>query len=363
MGRVVIFTGGGSGGHVMPGLTIIRQLQVLGEVECHYIGGRHGIERKLVGELGLKYYPIFTGKLRRYFSWENLLDLFKVTLGIIQSLLILMRYSRQNTMIFSTGGFVSLPVVIGGWLTGKEIMIHEQTACAGLANRIAARFASKVFISFERSRENFPVGKVTHSGYPVRKECYLPTPLTLQLGEAKLEGSGKPILFITGGGNGSKLLNDLIEQDLSWLTKHYLVVHQVGQNFIDHFERMQSIDYLPLAFVGREMIDLYKLASVVISRSGAGTVAELMAVGKRSIFIPLKGAQKNEQYFNAVEAHDRLGSLVVGEDELSQRNLKELLEGFSQRAGDNCNRNVTSNQPQGDDATTVLVGAIMKRLS
>ncbi|MBT3234669.1 MAG: UDP-N-acetylglucosamine--N-acetylmuramyl-(pentapeptide) pyrophosphoryl-undecaprenol N-acetylglucosamine transferase [Bdellovibrionales bacterium] len=358
MGQIVIFTGGGSGGHVMPALTIIRELLADHDVECRYIGGRYGIERQLVSEIEIPYYPIFTGKLRRYFSWENLLDLFKVVLGIIQSVLILSSFSRRNTLIFSTGGFVSLPVVIGGWLTRKEIYIHEQTACAGLANRIAAKFASRVYISFERSKENFPQEKVHFSGYPVRRECFESIPSSLELNGVTLTLTGPPILFITGGGNGSALLNQFVERELALLTEKYIVVHQVGKKFIEQFTPLRSSHYLPVEFIRSEMIELFKMAAVTISRAGAGTVCELMAIGKRSIFIPLKMAQKNEQYFNALEAKELLGSMVVTEDELLDNNLGHLLDQFFAQRDE---PNTGKSGALGAQATTYLASAIRER--
>jgi UDP-N-acetylglucosamine--N-acetylmuramyl-(pentapeptide) pyrophosphoryl-undecaprenol N-acetylglucosamine transferase len=133
----------------------------------------------------------------------------------------------------------------------------------------------------------------------------------------ELNNLEKPILFVTGGGNGSALLNELIRNNFEEIISRFVIVHQVGKNFIEEYSKIKHPDYFPLPFIGNEMIDLFKLATCTVSRSGAGTVCELLAIGKKSIFIPLKIAQKNEQYFNALEAKNKLGSIIILENELN----------------------------------------------
>ena len=316
---------------MVPAITLINELK--GKHEIHYVGGRKGIERELISNLHIAYHPIFTGKLRRYFSWENLLDLFRFVLGIIQAFFLLLRFKRHDCLIFSTGGFVTVPVVIGGRLTGKKIFIHEQTTRVGLANRICSRFADKIFVSFEESLKFFPKGKTFFSGYPLRDECYQQD----INGEVEIDGYrltevDRPILFITGGGNGAQLINELVEKHLALLKEKYFIVHQVGSLFIEKYAPLRDENYHPVAFVASGMIDLFKLANVVISRAGAGTVCELLALGKRTIFIPLKIAQKNEQYHNAMVAHDKLGSVVLAEEQLISCDLMELVSSFDEVA-------------------------------
>ena len=324
----IIFTGGGSGGHVMPAITLIKELITDKDYSISYIGGRDSIERHLINEFDINYVPIFTGKLRRYISIENLIDIFKIILGTIQSFFFLLFKSR-NTLIFSTGGFVSVPVVVAAKLTGKKIFIHEQTSRVGLANKVCSIFATKVFVSFEESLKFFPKGKTYLSGYPLRRECFDSKLRSDSFKSLKLSSPDRPILFVTGGGNGSLLLNNLIKEDLKYLEDHYITIHQVGQKFITDFEKFKSSSYIPVAFVGQEIIDIMKSSSIIISRAGAGTVCELIALQKRSIFIPLKIAQKNEQYHNAMEANTKLGSLVISEDELASLSIKTILETFN----------------------------------
>lgn len=321
MSKTLIFTGGGSGGHVMPALTVLKKVNANNEFDVHYVGGINSIERELVRDYKLLYHPIHTGKLRRYLSVENFLDTMKVFLGLIDSIKVLWKFKRRETLVFSTGGFVSVPVVIAAKLQGKKVFIHEQTSRVGLANKICSVFADKVFISFEDSFKYFDEKKTFYSGYPLREECYSETINPVILNGKLVNETTLPILFVTGGGNGAQLINKLIRRNLDLLAERYLVIHQVGKNFINEYSDIKHDNYIPIAFVGTEMIDLFKLATVTVSRSGAGTVCELIAVGKKSIYIPLKIAQKNEQFFNALEAHKKLSSIIIEEKELTDESF------------------------------------------
>lgn len=333
MKKFIIFSGGGSGGHVMPATTLIQDLLKDSQYEIHYIGGRKSIEQEILKGFKVIYHPIYTGKLRRYFSWENLKDIFKVFIGIIQSIIILFKFPSKKSLVFSTGGFVSVPVVIGAALTRKKIFIHEQTSRIGLANKISSIFANKIFVSFSESIKFLPKEKTEITGYPLRSECFEEKVNQVSLGGVKLNEVGKDILFLTGGGNGSLLLNNLIRNNLEKLSRDYFIIHQVGKDFLEAFKSLQSDNYLPLAFINEHMIDVLKLAKIVISRAGAGTVCELMALNKRSIFIPLKIAQKNEQFFNAKEAESLLGSLIIEEDQLKDIDFFEVINKFKINLG------------------------------
>lgn len=321
MSKTLIFTGGGSGGHVMPALTILKRINADKKFDIHYIGGINGIERELVRDYELTYHPIHTGKLRRYLSVENLKDTIRVFMGLIDAFKILWKFNRKETLVFSTGGFVCVPVVLAAKLQGKKVFIHEQTSRVGLANKISSIFADKVFISFEDSFKYFDERKTYFSGYPLREECYSETINEVVINGRLINDSKLPILFVTGGGNGAQLINKLIQRNLDILASRYLIIHQVGKSFFNEYSHIKHDNYIPLAFVGPEMIDLFKLATVTISRSGAGTVCELIAVGKKSIYIPLKIAQKNEQFYNALEAYKKLGSIIIEEKELTDESF------------------------------------------
>ena len=318
--KKIIFTGGGSGGHLFPALNLMDSLS---DRDVYYIGSKTGIERKVVETRGIDYYPIETGKLRRYFSIQNLKDVFKFLFGIIESFFIMLRFDR-DTIVFSTGGFVSVAPVIAGKLTGKKVYIHEQTSQAGLANKISSSFADKVFVSFEKSINNFPKEKTVYTGYPLREEC-----LDLKLRTDSFQNISLKIdniLFITGGGNGSFFLNNYIKSNLEYLKSKFLVIHQVGQNYIEEYKTYADDRYVPIGFVNTGMIDLFKSAKVIISRAGAGTVCELLALNKPSIFIPLAIAQKNEQFYNAKEAKTKLGSVIIEEKSCDTDSLIDGIE-------------------------------------
>jgi UDP-N-acetylglucosamine--N-acetylmuramyl-(pentapeptide) pyrophosphoryl-undecaprenol N-acetylglucosamine transferase len=328
--KILVFTGGGSGGHVMPALTILKTVNKDQKYDVHYIGGIASIERELVKDYTLTYHPIHTGKLRRYLSMENLKDVARIFVGLIDAFKVLWKFNKKETLIFSTGGFVCVPVVIAAKLQGKKVFIHEQTSRVGLANKICSIFANRVFISFEDSFKYFDEIKTFFSGYPLRQECYTDhiNPITIR--GRLLNDTKKPILFVTGGGNGAQLINKLIEKNFKTLTDRYLIVHQTGKVFFNEYDKLKHPDYIALPFIGPEMIDLFKLATVTVSRSGAGTVCELIAVGKKSIFVPLKIAQKNEQFFNALEAHKKLGSLIIEEKELTDESFLAALDEIGQ---------------------------------
>ncbi|EQC49592.1 putative undecaprenyldiphospho-muramoylpentapeptide beta-N-acetylglucosaminyltransferase [Bacteriovorax sp. BSW11_IV] len=326
----IIFTGGGSGGHVIPGLSIIAELKRRdSNYNFIYIGGKKSIESQIVPSKVNLYLPISTGKLRRYLSVENFKDMFRIFKGLFDSLGILIKYSSKETVIFSTGGFVSVPVVIASWLTRKQVFIHEQTTRMGLANKICSYFAKKVFVSFEESLQ-FVSHNAIYSGYPVRSECFDSTIRHQKFGHFDLTNLDAPLLFITGGGNGSKLVNDKVKGELDNLKKDFVIIHQVGKDFEEEYRKFNDERYYASAFVGEEMIDLFKSAKVVLSRAGAGTVCELMALKKASIYVPLKIAQKNEQYHNAMAANRACGSIVLTEDEFKTCDLVSVIRDFSQ---------------------------------
>ena len=307
----------------MPALTLISKLQRRG-IAVSYGGSKDGIERKLVRDAHLPYYAIATGKLRRYFSVQNFIDPFKIVYGVMQAFALLLPLKRKHTLVFSTGGFVSVPVVVAARVLGFKVFIHEQTARVGLANKIAGKFAHKIFISFESSRQFFPANKVIYSGYPLRDECFTSKLTHTVVNGVDLEKLAKPLMFITGGGNGSLLLNQAVKKELDQLKSKYFVFHQVGSQFLKEYSVYNDENYLAVDFIGSGMIDLYKKAEVVISRAGAGTVCELMALGKPSVFVPLKIAQHNEQFHNAMEAKEKIGSLVVTEDEFKTFSLANI---------------------------------------
>ena len=322
----IIFTGGGSGGHVMPAVALINKLIKKDSFIISYIGSKTGIEKEIITSMNVPYFAISSGKLRRYFSFENFVDLVKVLKGIIDAFFLLMKYPKSKSLVFSTGGFVSVPVVIAAFFTRKTIFIHEQTSRIGLANKISSFFANKIFVSFNESIKYFPKDRTCFSGYPLRSEIF-----SKEIKNFNIEGidlkeikKNRKILFITGGGNGAKLINDFVKNNLNEMLSQFFVVHQVGKRFETEYAKLASENYLPVKFVDN-ILDIYKLSDIIISRAGAATVSELIELNKRSIFIPLAIAQKNEQFCNAKEAEKSLGSLIISEEKFKTLRFNTLL--------------------------------------
>jgi len=350
--KIILFTGGGSGGHVLPALTLISEIKKRPDVEIRYVGSRQGIEKELALAQGLQYFEISTGKLRRYFSWENFKDFFRVFKGLFDAGRVILDAKKLGeVLVFSTGGFVSVPVAIAGRLLGVKVFIHEQTARAGLANRICGFFAHRVFVSFEGSMQFFCKRKTECSGYPLRRDCFTKVVNPLLIRGKNILEQDRPVLFVTGGGNGSLLLNNLVKNHLKELCDRFRIIHQVGKNYLAEFGPLQNDRYYTFDFINEGMIDILKRADVVISRAGAGTVSELLAIGRPSIFIPLPHAQKNEQYFNAVEAKNKIGGLILQESELKKINLVETIDQFMK------NRRQTA-QAQPQNGLDFLLGKI-----
>jgi UDP-N-acetylglucosamine--N-acetylmuramyl-(pentapeptide) pyrophosphoryl-undecaprenol N-acetylglucosamine transferase len=318
----ILFSGGGSGGHVIPARTLIQELQGNSDIQISYIGSTKGIERKVMRDIGVSYSPIRTGKLRRYLSVQNLLDVFNIILGISQSLLILLK--NRPKLIVLTGGFVIVPVAVAAFLLRIPMVLHEQTTRIGLANKLASYLVKKVMISFPSSAQFLPKDKTMLTGYPVRDILFSAQTPNSKVQEVNLDEITKPILFVTGGGNGSELLNQFVRSHFERLTEKYFVFHQTGRDHVEKYKDLDSTNYMPLGFMGDEYIEILKRSACIVSRSGAGTVAELLAIGKSSIYVPLKIAQKNEQYHNAMEAHDLLESIVISEDDFD--NEQAVLE-------------------------------------
>lgn len=329
--RAVIFTGGGSGGHVVPALTLIEKLREL-DTQIYYFGSYNGIESKLTKGKVDRYFSVSTGKLRRYIDLQNITDIFRLAIGLVQSFFYLLGLRIKANTIVSMGGFVSVPIVIAGKLLGYKIIVHEQTSRVGLANKIASYFAKRVFVSFKDSLKFFPKDKVRYSGYPVRDEFKTTQFENITFEGIELKQAHSPIIFITGGGNGSLLLNEKVKGSIEILCRDFIVIHQVGSQYIDEYLKLSSERYRPVAFLGDEMPDLMKASKYIISRSGAGTVAELIALGKPSLFVPLKIAQKNEQYHNAMEANRLIGSIVLEEEQFKDCDLLEEIAKIPQDA-------------------------------
>lgn len=338
----ILLTGGVSGGHAVPTLSTFFFLRRdfdlkkrFSEVNFFYFGREWGLERNVFEKLVNKYFTVPAVKLRSRFSILNFFDLLRLPGSIVEVLTYFWSLRKEyfhgnKVVLFSSGGYISLPVVLVAFVFRIPIVIHEQTSRAGLANRISAKFAKKVLITFQSSSIFFPKKKIIFTGYPFSKKVRLQldnSDSKENLSNTELISKafsisvpkGKKILLVMGGSMGSVFVNKLIQEALPSLQEEFFVFHQVGRDNIISCHKWKSDHYFPMGFVsGEAWIDLLRKADVVIARSGAGTVNECVYLRKKVIFIPLALARKEEQYHNALEAQKYINCLILQEKEVKK---------------------------------------------
>lgn len=320
--RKIVFTGGGTAGHVTPNLAIYELLKEEGW-EASYIGSKNGIEHSMISAIGLPYYAVHSGKLRRYFSWKNFIDPFKVLVGVIQSYCILRKI--KPCVIFSKGGFVALPVVIGAYLNRVPIIAHESDLTPGLANRLCFPFVDKICVTFSEAKKHFKQqSKIEVTGTPIRAELFHGSQKKgLQLSGLTEE---KPILLIVGGSLGSDGLNRLIRDNITTLLNKYQLIHLCGKGKIAK-ELLQQPSYYQLEYANDELPHFLAASDLVVSRSGSNALHEILALAKPHILIPLsRKVSRGDQIHNA-KYYEKLGiSTVLDDDLLSADQLLNAVE-------------------------------------
>lgn len=348
----LLVTGGGTGGHTYPALTTLRALQArLAEqgtaVSVLWAGTADGLEARVTASEGIRFLPVATGKLRRsanplgMLSASNMKDMARVPLGVAQARSIVAEFKPD--VILSTGGYVAVPVGIAAGLVRRPLVVHEQTVRLGLANRLLAKRATRVAVSSPSTIELLPEAvreRAVVTGNPVRAEVLTGEPLKAvdALGLDSFDPD-LPVLYVTGGAQGSVQINELVAETLPWMLQRANVIHQCGPNNLkEMFERTATLPaelaarYRVLGFVGPELPDVLALSDVVISRSGAGTIAELTALGKPAVLIPLASSAGNEQALGARRLQD-LGAAVALEGDLTFSDLRGALAGLLDDAG------------------------------
>ncbi|MBO1626541.1 undecaprenyldiphospho-muramoylpentapeptide beta-N-acetylglucosaminyltransferase [Bacillus arachidis] len=320
----IVFTGGGSAGHVTPNLAIIPHLQEK-DWDISYIGSHQGIEKAIIENEGIPYYGIASGKLRRYFDLKNIKDPFLVMKGVMDSYIRIRKLKPD--VIFSKGGFVSVPVVIGGWLNRVPVLLHESDMTPGLANKIVLRFASKIFVTFEEAAKHLPKEKVVYTGSPVREEVLRGNR------EKGLNFLGfhtrKPVITVMGGSLGAKKINEAVREALPQLLKNYQVVHLCGKGNLDG--KLQSIEeYRQFEYVQDELPDVLGATDFVISRAGSNAIFEFLTLQKPMILIPLpKTASRGDQILNA-QSFERQGyASVLYEENVTVTTLIKQIESLN----------------------------------
>ena len=322
MSRRIVLTGGGTAGHVTPNIALLPSLREAG-FEVFYIGSYSGIEKELVARQNVPYYGISSGKLRRYFDWQNFTDPFRVIHGYSQAKALLK--NLKPDVIFSKGGFVSVPVVRAAGSLHIHTIIHESDMTPGLANRLSIPVADKVCCSFPETMPYLPAGKAVLTGSPIRRE------LLEGDREAALKFLGwgpstKPTLLVIGGSQGSVVINQALRQDLSDLLKDYRIIHLCGKGNLD--DSLNGTEgYRQLEYVSDELKDLFALTDFVLSRAGANAICELLALRKPNLLIPLSAASsRGDQILNA-DSYQRQGySMVLKEEDLTPQSLLDSLQ-------------------------------------
>jgi UDP-N-acetylglucosamine--N-acetylmuramyl-(pentapeptide) pyrophosphoryl-undecaprenol N-acetylglucosamine transferase len=332
----IILTGGGTGGHLVPLISVAKKInEKIGQVEFLFIGPGGEMEKKLMEKEGINTKKIMVGKMRRYFSIKNFTDVFKIPIGIFQSLWHLLIFMPDA--IFSKGGFASFPVVVAGWLYRIPIFIHDSDCVPGLANSILGKLATRVAVSYPEAERDFTPGKVILTGNPMRTD--------INQGDAdkarKLFSLTdiKKTIFIYGGSQGAQLINKKIIKILPQLLKKYQVIHQTGEkNYEDVVHKAGELGikagrdgFFPIAFIREELKDILAVADLVITRAGANSLSEIAANGKPAIVIPIEHSANNHQRMNAYSISKAGGCIVLEESNLGENiflsRITEILEG------------------------------------
>ena len=319
--RRIVMTGGGTAGHVMPNIALLPELRAE-EYLIAYIGSEDGIEKQLIQDQHIRYYGISSGKLRRYMSLQNLTDPFKVIKGYTQAKKILKKL--RPDVVFSKGGFVSVPVVVAAGRMDIPVIIHESDMTPGLANKIAMRYADTICCTFPETIKYIPEDKAYLTGTPIRSElisgnvpaAYRFTGLS----------HGKPVILVVGGSTGAKNLNEAVRKVLPTLLEKFQVVHLCGEGKTDsNFDNIKG--YVQFAYVDQEMKDLLAMADIVVSRAGANAIFELLSLKKPNLLVPLPAdSSRGDQLLNADSFESQGYSMVLTEDRITPASFVKAIE-------------------------------------
>jgi len=328
----IVFTGGGTIGHLGPILAIKEELEAIDKNQqllFYYIGPKDEYTKKLFENQNIVIKEIITGKIRRYFSFANFLDIFKIPIGILQSFWYL--FILFPDLVFSKGGYGSFPVAFAARILHIPIFLHESDAISGLANKIEGKWAIEIFTSFEKT-EKLPQEKIICVGNPIRKELLVKE----EKGLEKVFGFSKerPLILILGGSQGSERINNTILEVIEEFCKEFEIIHQTGQNNYNKVRLEAEVvlpkdlktHYHPYPFLNVEQLrEALKNADLVVSRAGSGAIFEIAAFGKPSILIPLAGSAQNHQLKNAILYEKYKGAEVLTEENLKPYFLLEKI--------------------------------------
>ena len=319
----IVLTGGGTAGHVMPNLAILPELRRVG-FSVYYIGSG-GVEKGLAHGAGIPFFQISTGKLRRYLSVQNVLDIFRIVVGFFQSVLLMLRLKPD--VVFSKGGFVAVPVTLAAWVCRIPVVTHESDYSPGLANKIITPFSRKILFTFPETAKYLPQFKSVHVGTPVRGELFK--------GDAAKGKSvcgfsdAKPILLVMGGSQGAQRINDTLKVILDKVTITYNVVHLTGKGKSIGYT---APGYKAFDFLGEELKDVLSATSVVVSRAGANSIFELLALRKPMLLIPLEVGSRGDQVLNARSFQAHGWAITLAETQMTAQALEDAILRLSDNA-------------------------------
>lgn len=319
--KTIVFTGGGSAGHVTPNIALMHKLAQLGW-EIKYIGSATGIEKDIIEREGVPFYSISSGKLRRYFDLKNFKDPFKVMKGVYESYRLLRRL--KPAIVFSKGGFVSVPVVLGSRMNKIPVIIHESDITPGLANKISIPFATKVCVTFPESLQHVQRDKAELTGLPIREHILSgKASRAYQLCDFH---SQKPVILVMGGSLGSQVINQAVRGNLERLLAQFQIVHLCGKGNIAS-ELSNTRGYKQFEYLNEELPDILAMTDLVISRAGATSIYEFLVMEKPMLLIPLSlQASRGDQILNA-ESFQKAGYAdVLQEEALTVDTLAEHVE-------------------------------------
>ncbi|GAB1484413.1 undecaprenyldiphospho-muramoylpentapeptide beta-N-acetylglucosaminyltransferase [Treponema sp.] len=356
----IAFTGGGTGGHIYPGLAVAESLQEKIPCRILWIGSDLGMDRSIVEKAGIDFFGIPSGKLRRYFSFKNLSDLFRILAGFFAARSILKK--QRPALLFSKGGFVSVPPCMAAASLGIPVFTHESDFSPGLATRLNLRWAEKVLLAYEETALKLKIEqkeKCLVVGNPLRSAF---NKTDEKKGRQILGLSAKErILLVLGGSQGAKQVNELILENLTELCARYVVVHQTGLGFAAPGKAPPG--YFPLAYINEELPDILAASELIVGRSGAGTVWEAASQGKPMVLIPLSGSGtrgdqvENAEYFRkkgaalVLDASSNLLSLIlkIADNEELRNKMGAASKSIAQHSGAELCANLIIERLQGEE--------------
>lgn len=318
MAKKIVLTGGGTAGHVTPNIALIPKLRGLG-YEIYYIGSYEGIEKRLISDFDVPYFGISTGKLRRYFDPKNFTDPFRVMKGYVEAKNFLKEI--RPDIVFSKGGFVSVPVIRAASSLDIPCIVHESDMTPGLANKLCIPVAQKVCCNFPETIQMLPEGKAVLTGSPIREELAKGNKIAAY--DLCKFTSNKPVIMAIGGSLGAETVNKTIREALPRLLEDFQVVHICGKDKVDNL-MLNIPGYKQFEYVKSELKDIFAMSDLVISRAGANSICELLALKKPNLLIPLSTrSSRGDQVLNAGSFEAQGFSLVIDDDYLTDDLLVE----------------------------------------